>query len=169
MLQRRGPKSWLVVLLALALVGAACGGGDDDDGGSADTDAEQVEVVQGGTLTYASDQQLGGFNNGTSADNKAALQYIVINVYPQVFRTLPDFRVVLNDELMDSAEQVKDSPQTIVFKIKQAAVWSDGTPISAEDFIYAWQSQNGSNKDLDVATTATRTSSRSPGRTTARP
>lgn len=155
MLQRRGPKSWLAVLLALALVGAACGGGDDDDagGGSADTETEEVEVVQGGTLTYASDQQLGGFNPGTSTDNKAALQYVVINVYPQVFRTLPDFRVVLDENWMDSAEQVKDNPQTITYKIKQAAVWSDGTPISAEDFIYAWQSQNGTNKDLDVATT----------------
>lgn len=154
MLQRRGPKTWLVVLVTIvALVGAACGGDDDDAGEETNTTAKTEEVVKGGTITYASDQQLGGFNNQTSKDNKASLQYIILNVYPQAFRTLPTFEVVPDKNLLDSAEQTKDSPQTIVLKIKKEAVWSDGTPISADDFVYAWESQNGTNKDLDVAST----------------
>ena len=153
MLQRKGPKTWLVVLALVAMVGAACGGDDDDAGEGTNTTAATQEVVKGGTITYASDQQLGGFNNQTSKDNKASLAYIVLNVYPQAFRTLPNFEVVPDKNLLDSAEQTKDSPQTIVLKIKKEAVWSDGTPISADDFIYNWESQNGKNKDLDVAST----------------
>lgn len=150
-MQRRGSKAWLLVMVScLALVAAACGGGDDDnDAGQGGGDT--AEVVQGGTITYASDQQVGGFNNATSKDNKASLQYIVINVYPQAFRALPNFEVVMDKNLLDSAEQTKDTPQTIVFKIKKEAVWSDGTPISADDFIYAWQQQNGKDATIDIA------------------
>jgi peptide/nickel transport system substrate-binding protein len=134
----------------LALVAAACGGGDDDDN-AGPGGGEQAEVVKGGTITYASDQQVGGFNNATSKDNKASLQYIVINVYPQSFRALPNFEVVMDKNLLDSAEQTKDTPQTIVYKIKKEAVWSDGTPISADDYIYAWQQQNGKDATIDIA------------------
>lgn len=155
MLQPRGPKAWLIVLLTtLALVGAACGGGDDDDAGQGtDTTDKPAEVQKGGTITYASDQQVAGFNNLTSKDNKASLQYIVIGVYPQTFRTLPDFSVVPDPNLVESAEQVKDSPQTVVIKLKKEAVWSDGTPISADDYVYAWENQKGTDTTIDVAST----------------
>ncbi len=154
MLQRRGPKASLLVLVScLALVAAACGGGDDDgDAGAGGGGQDKTEVVQGGTITYASDQQVGGFNNNTSKDNKASLQYIIINVYPQAFRALPNFEVVIDKNLLDSAEQTKDSPQTIVYKIKKEAVWSDGTPISADDFIYNWTMQSGKDPTIDLAT-----------------
>jgi peptide/nickel transport system substrate-binding protein len=159
---RRG-AALLALLTILALVAAACGGGGDDDNKSDDgagtgkttetTEEAKAEVQDGGTLTYASDQKVAGFNNGTSADNKASLQYIVINVYPQPFRTTPDFEVVPDPNYLTSAKQVKDDPQTVELKINPKAVWSDGTPISADDFIWNWQAQNGTNKDIDVATT----------------
>lgn len=150
----------MALLTILALVTAACGGGGDKTGngsGTGDTTNTTAEasaqVQQGGTLTYASDQKIAGFNNGTSADNKASLAYIVLNVYPQPFRTTPDFKVVPDPNYLTSAEQTKDDPQTVVLKINPKAVWSDGTPISADDFIWNWQAQNGTNKDLDVAST----------------
>jgi peptide/nickel transport system substrate-binding protein len=74
-------------------------------------------------------------------------------MFPPVFRLHPDYSVQLNNELMDSAEQTSADPQTIVYKIKQEAVWSDGTPVSADDFIYLWKNLNGSVKDNDVAST----------------
>jgi peptide/nickel transport system substrate-binding protein len=160
-LERTRRRSALFALLTiLALVAAACGGDDDkgDDGAAtgdttATTEADTVEVQQGGTLTYSSDQKVGGFNNGTSADNKASLAYIVLNVYPQLFRTTPDFEVVPDENYVESAEQTKDDPQTVVVKLNKKAVWSDGTPISADDLIWNWQAQNGTNKDIDAAST----------------
>src|SRR4029077_1392289 len=49
-------------------------------------------------------------------------------------------------------------PQTVVYQIDPRAVWSDGVPINAGDFAYAWDSQKGGGTDLDgspnsVATT----------------
>jgi peptide/nickel transport system substrate-binding protein len=38
---------------------------------------------------------------------------------------------------------------TIQYVINPDAVWSDGVPVSADDFIYAWQSQRGDGIDVD--------------------
>jgi len=148
--QRRRPLRLAVLALAFALVTAACGGGGDGGGGDSGT---SNAIKDGGTLSYAADQEPTGFNNNTSKDNGTSVLNVVINMFPPVFRLHPDYSVQLNKELMDSAEQTSADPQTIVYEIKQEAVWSDGTPVSADDFEYLWKNLNGSIKDNDVAST----------------
>jgi peptide/nickel transport system substrate-binding protein len=138
------------LLVGLAMVAAGCGGGDDDGGG---TGGGTAQIQPGGTLNYAADQEPTGFNNSTSKDNGTSVANIVINMYPSAFHSQPDFTVKMNDEFLDSAEQTSADPQTIVYKIKQNAIWSDDTPVSADDFIYFWENQNGTIKDNDVAAT----------------
>jgi peptide/nickel transport system substrate-binding protein len=132
------------------MVAAACGGGDDDGG---DTGGGTGAVQQGGTLNYAADQAPTGFNNNTSKDNGTSVANIVINIFPVAFHLTPDFKVVMNEDLLDSAEQTSEDPQTVVYKIKENAVWSDDTPITADDFIYLWENLNGTKKDNDVSGT----------------
>jgi peptide/nickel transport system substrate-binding protein len=136
------------LLVGLAMVAAACGGGGDEGGGGG-----TAQIQPGGTLNYAADQEPTGFNNATSKDNGTSVANIVISMYPQAFHSQPDFTVKMNDEFLDSAEQTSTDPQTIVYKIKQNAIWSDDTPVSADDFIYFWENQNGTIKDNDVAAT----------------
>jgi len=138
------------LLVGLAMVAAACGGGGDENESSGGGTAQ---IKDGGTLNYAADQEPTGFNNNTSKDNGTSVYNVVINVYPQPFHAQPDFTVKMDDAFLDSAEQTSDDPQTVVYKIKQDAAWSDGTPLSADDFIYNWKQQNGTIKDNDVATT----------------
>jgi peptide/nickel transport system substrate-binding protein len=133
------------LLVGLAMVAAACGGGDDEGG---DTGGE-VQIQEGGTLSFASDQEQAGFNPNTAKDNLFALSNIVTSIYPSVFNIHPDFTVQLSSEFMDSAELTSEDPQTVVYKIKQNAVWSDGTPVSADDFIFWWQNCNGTDKKAD--------------------
>jgi peptide/nickel transport system substrate-binding protein len=139
------------LLVGLAMVAAGCGGGDDEGG---DTGGGSAQIQPGGTLNYAADQEPTGFNNSTSKDNGTSVANIVINMYPQAFHSQPDFTVKLNDEFLDSAEQTSEDPQTIVYKIKENAIWSDDTPVTADDFIYFWENLNGTIKDNDVASTA---------------
>src|SRR5215208_2742606 len=150
--QRRRPLRLAVLALAFALVTAACSGGDGGGGGDSGT---SNAIEEGGTLSYAADQEPTGFNNNnTSKDNGTSVLNVVINMFPPVFRLHPDYSVQLNKELMDSAEQTSADPQTIVYKIKQEAVWSDGTPVSADDFEYLWKNLNVSiNFINDTATT----------------
>ena len=139
------------LLVGLAMVAAACGGGGNENGGT--SGGENAQVKDGGTLNYAADQEPTGFNNNTSKDNGTSVLNIVVGMFPFTFHAQPDFTVKMDDAFLDSAEQTSDDPQTIVYKIKQDAVWSDGTPVSADDFIYNWKQQNGSIKDNDVAST----------------
>jgi peptide/nickel transport system substrate-binding protein len=138
------------LLVGLAMVAAGCGGGGDENESSGGGTAQ---IKDGGTLNYAADQEPTGFNNNTSKDNGTSVYNVVINVYPQPFHAQPDFTVKMDDAFLDSAEQTSDDPQTVVYKIKQDAAWSDGTPLSADDFIYNWKQQNGTIKENDVATT----------------
>jgi glutathione transport system substrate-binding protein len=140
---------WIVLILGLTLVAAACGGG----GGGGGNNNSSNNIKEGGSLNYAADQEPTGFNPNTSKDNGTSVLWVVNRIYPGVFHSRPDYSVVLDTDLMDSAELTNQDPQTITYKIKQNAVWSDGTPISADDFIYFWQSQNGTDKKLDVAST----------------
>jgi peptide/nickel transport system substrate-binding protein len=151
-INRRRAIAATSVMAASAAFLAACGGGDDNGGGGG-TSGGSAQITDGGTLNYAADQEPTGFNNNTSKDNGTSVYNIVINMYPQPFHAQPDFTVKMDDAFLDSAEQTSDNPQTVVYKIKPDAVWSDGTPITADDFIYNWKQQNGSIKDNDVAST----------------
>ena len=49
----------------------------------------------------------------------------------------------MDPDLLVSADVTSTSPQTVVYKIKPDAVWNDGTPVTADDFIYNWQTMDG--------------------------
>jgi peptide/nickel transport system substrate-binding protein len=147
--QRLRSARWAALLLGLALIAVACGGGGEEGGGTGGTG----EIKPGGTLTYAADQEPTGFNNNTTKDNSTAVANATIQMFPVAFHLTPDFKVEMNKDLLDSAEQTIDDPQTIVYKITQNASWSDGTPVSADDFIYLWKNTNGTIKTNDVAGT----------------
>jgi peptide/nickel transport system substrate-binding protein len=142
----RGSKLLVLLLSFVLIVATACGGDDDnasEEGKGADDTVPEEEVPTGGEVTYASDQEPTGWNPNTGNDSLAALAYMAKLVYPQTFITMPDFTVEPDQNLLVSAEQTETDPQTIEYKLNPDAVWSDGTPISVEDYIYAWKIQNG--------------------------
>ncbi|MGB7051802.1 MAG: ABC transporter family substrate-binding protein, partial [Acidimicrobiales bacterium] len=107
-------------------------------------------VKTGGTLTMALDEDLSGFNINTSAADEFVLQEILDLVWPQAFIVNSNLQPVLNTQLLTSATETSTSPQTIVYNINPKAVWQDGTPINADDFIYNWQAQSGNPAWTDV-------------------
>jgi len=104
----------------------------------------------GGTATMALDQNLAGFNINTSAASEYVLQEIMNMVWPQAFIINNKLQPVMNNQLLESATQTSGSPQTVVYTLNPKAVWSDGTPITADDFIYNWQAQSGNPAYTDV-------------------
>ena len=145
--QRRRLTALVVVLLSVAMIVAACGKSKKTGGATSTTSAAKVKV--GGTVPYAADQQPTGFNLNTSKDNGTAVLNVMDRVWPSVFHANPKIEVVLDKDLMESADLTKTDPETITYKINPKAVWSDGTPINADDFIYAWTMQKGGAKDID--------------------
>ncbi|MGO8825476.1 MAG: ABC transporter family substrate-binding protein [Acidimicrobiales bacterium] len=129
---------------ALALSAAACGGGGD--GGTTVT----YVGVAGGSISFGMTESPTGCNPNTPAGDTPGTQTVLGAVLPSPF--IPDVvdsagTPTSNSELIVSAEPISISPQTIVYTLNPKAVWSDGVPITAADFKYAWEQQRG---DPDV-------------------
>jgi len=134
---------FIAALAATSLVLAACSSSPSSSGNAGG-------IKSGGSLTFALDEDVAGFNPLFADDNEFVLAEIQDQVYPQIFVVQPSLKPQLNTEIVTSAKVTSTSPQTVVYNINPKATWSDGTPINASDFIYNWQAQSGSPKYKDV-------------------
>jgi peptide/nickel transport system substrate-binding protein len=162
MLARRRGLQIAVGLVVLSLAAAACGGSSKSkstssaSSGASDTKtgnritgtADTINsgaVTKGGTLTYSLEKTISDWNVLTSNGDTFETAEVENSIYPDVFVVDPDLQPALNTDLMVSATVTSQSPQTIVYKINPKAVWSDGVPINADDFIYLWKEQDGTD------------------------
>lgn len=111
-------------------------------------------VTKGGTLTYALEKTIDNWNILTSAGNTFETAEVENSIYPDAYIQTPDLSVALNTDLLTSATVTSPSPETITYVINPKAVWSDGTAITADDFIYLWKAQDGTDcPKCDIAST----------------
>ncbi|MCA1059493.1 peptide ABC transporter substrate-binding protein [Rossellomorea aquimaris] len=124
----------LVLLLALSTFLAACGGDKKTDSkeegtGAGGSDEKKEQVLN---LLEASEIP--------SMDSTLATDSVSFKVMNNVFEGL--YRLGENDEavLGMAAEepQISEDGKTYTFKIRDAK-WSNGDPVTANDFVYAWQ------------------------------
>jgi peptide/nickel transport system substrate-binding protein len=135
--------SAIAALGAASLMLAACG---TSNSSSPATGA----VKSGGSATFALDEDVSGFNALQASDAEYVLAEILDQVWPSVYVVPPDLKPVLDTDIVSSVKVLSNSPQTIQYNINPKATWSDGVPITAEDFIYNWQAQSGNPKFKDV-------------------
>jgi peptide/nickel transport system substrate-binding protein len=141
-------------LTAVALVVAACSSSSSTPSSSSSSPSSASSVKTGGQAVFALDEDIAGFNPNQYADNEYVLAEIDNQVYPSPFIIQPNFSVALDTAFVTSATETSTSPQTIVYQINPKAVWSDGVPISATDFVYNWEAQSGISKYKDVGNQA---------------
>ncbi|MHB1582918.1 MAG: ABC transporter family substrate-binding protein [Acidimicrobiales bacterium] len=97
----------------------------------------------GGTLTLGIDQAPTGCNPNARNGDTVADRLVLAPVLPSAFVTSSGDQPVYDSAVINQAEVVSPSPLTVVYTLNPHAVWSDGTPITAADFVYAWQQQRG--------------------------
>jgi peptide/nickel transport system substrate-binding protein len=169
---RRSRAASLAAIGAVAtLVLAACGGGGDGDGDGdaseggvfADCGADPntcnavpaAQLQQGGVITFALEKDIQNWNLLSAEGNVLETGLALKTLLPYTFYTQPDLTSVLNEDLLVSADVVSESPQTVEYVIQPDAAWNDGTPITADDFIFNWKVQNGRDcPDCAAASTA---------------
>jgi len=157
---RSGVRRAVALVAGATVLLAACGGGGATGGGQRQTgsafaacaanpntcnSAKPGKLRQGGQLTFTIEKNVANWNVLSNEGNVFENGEVLKPVLPYTFVTQPDLTVAMNTDLLDSAKVTNTNPETIVYKIKANAVWSDGTPITAEDFIYNWEVQNGRN------------------------
>ncbi|HZB34355.1 MAG TPA: ABC transporter family substrate-binding protein [Streptosporangiaceae bacterium] len=152
MLDRRARLTGLSLTLGLLLVLSACGGGTSQEestsAGLADctknpNSCNSGTTKKGGSFAYVIEKDIELWNINDTNANTFETAEVLQTLLPGVFNITPDLKPTLNTDLMASVTKTGDNPQTIVYKIQPNAVWSDGTPITVNDFVYAWKTQNG--------------------------
>jgi peptide/nickel transport system substrate-binding protein len=146
--------------VSLAMVAVACGGSSGSKGGNnaggtvapPSGPPSTQGVKEGGTLNYGADQELTGFNPNTSKDNGTSVVNVMARVWASAFHYTPDFKVVLDKDLMVSADVTTQNPQVVTMKINPKATWSDGVPVTADDFVYFWKMQKDPANTNDSCT-----------------
>ncbi len=85
------------------------------------------------------------FNRGNSADPESLDPHKTSTVYEaNILRDL-FMGLMIHDakaELQPGAAEsytVSDDGKTYTFKLRKGALWSDGTPVTAEDFVFSWR------------------------------
>src|SRR3989442_15793032 len=133
---------WLLAGGSIALVLAAAAGA----GGSA-TGPRSLKPTVGGTLTFGAEQEPPGLNIVLTCCTAFWGQVTAITpVLKGAFQQQPDLSY--KEDLVTKVDEVR-KPFTLTYHIKPEAKWSDGTPVSAQDFIFTWQTYI--NKAWDVA------------------
>jgi oligopeptide transport system substrate-binding protein len=130
-------KKVLGVFVTLGLVLAACTGTGTtpSPSGSADGSAAPTD---GGVVELVLRVDLGA--EPPTLDPTQATDSQSINVLRSITRPLAYFDEAL-EVVPGLAEdwEISDDGQTITFNLKDGITYSDGTPITAEDFVYSWK------------------------------
>jgi peptide/nickel transport system substrate-binding protein len=135
------------VLIAIGITGtmvlSACGGSNSNSNSSGSGGSGSGSVTFG-----APDDWPQNLLPYISAGNVTTVQDMLGRVLPSVYIIQPDLTVKYDNELLASEPQngVVNGVQTTTYTLNPNAVWSDGTPINADDFIYTWHVSTSPDK-----------------------
>ncbi|MGC8471835.1 MAG: ABC transporter family substrate-binding protein [Acidimicrobiales bacterium] len=106
----------------------------------------------GGTVTVGIDQAPTGCNPNTASGDTWADRLLLEPVLPSAFTVNSSDQAVYNPALITQAELQSTTPETVVYTINPRAVWSDGRPVTAEDFVYTWLEERGTSGPVGAVT-----------------
>jgi peptide/nickel transport system substrate-binding protein len=110
-----------------------------------------ISGATGSTAVIALDGTFTGFNNFTSANNSFYLGQVLNQIWPSPFLLDQNAKFELDKNIVTSATSaLVGGKQVVTYTINPKAVWSDGTPLTADDFIYMFQASSGDPQYTDV-------------------
>lgn len=150
------PARSLALLLALVMVAVACSPSEPTREGALGegvTDPEG-EPVEGGTVVFGHEQEPAVLNPHLVEGNLAATHLTTRMVLMGAYLVTPEFEYV--PELLDGEAQVAGGedgePFTVTWNILEEAAWNDGTPVTADDFQFTYETKM--NEDYDITSRA---------------
>jgi peptide/nickel transport system substrate-binding protein len=146
------------LVAALTLVLVSCGG---SPGGAAGPAAKigsidigampAAQLRDGGTFRWALDLIPPNFNYDQVDGSEFNNLRVLASVIPIPWLAQPDGTVKLNTNYLTSATLTSTNPEVVTYTVRDEATWSDGTPMTWQDFRAQWQALNGSNKAFLIA------------------
>ncbi|HSC91792.1 MAG TPA: peptide ABC transporter substrate-binding protein [Gaiellaceae bacterium] len=127
-------KAWLwlgAILAGLTLVAAGCGGDDEEGagtttGGQGAAAAEQVITVNWGTEPPSLDP---GLATDTTSSN------ILLNIMDPLITLDDDLNPV---DFAAESHEISEDGKTVTFTLRDDLKWTNGDPVTAQDFEWSW-------------------------------
>jgi peptide/nickel transport system substrate-binding protein len=154
------------VVLTTTLLAALSGCGNDGGGGQQDSGSAnglkaydvnptpRAEVREGGTLRWGLSEYPTQWNQNHVDGNLSMVERVVSGLMPKPFVSDQRAQISIDHDYLAKAEVTKTSPkQVVTLTLSHKAKWSDGRPITYQDYQAQWQAMNGRNTDYRVATT----------------
>ena len=129
---------WLLLVLALVAVltlgAAGCGGDDDDEAAGGDTGATGTgEPAAEQTLRIAWGAEPPSLDPGKATDTTSS--NVILAIMDPLVRLNPD---TLEPEPSAADSWVVDG-NVVTFKLNEDAKWTNGDPVTAQDYVYSWK------------------------------
>ncbi|MFC7393090.1 peptide ABC transporter substrate-binding protein [Scopulibacillus cellulosilyticus] len=133
----RRKTKWSILLsliLVMSMLLAACSNGSkssssDSKGGGKDqlADKQVLDIMDNGDVPSLNFEKV---NDNTSSTYLNYLQAGLMRL---------DANLKVKPDIADSMPKVSKDKKTYTFKLRKNAKWSDGSPVTANDFVYAWR------------------------------
>ena len=130
-------KAWLLLaalFVGLALVAAGCGGDDDDEAAEGTTAAEEGQPAAEQVITINWGAEPPSLDPGLATDTTSA--NILLNIMDPLVKLDEDLNAVEN-----AAEswEVSEDGTTVTFTLRDDLAWTNGDPVTAEDYEWSWK------------------------------
>jgi peptide/nickel transport system substrate-binding protein len=134
-MSRRFTSLLAVAVGAIGLVASAHGAGPPSSGVA---EPSAADARRGGTVVFAQDQEPRTLNGWVTEGNLFTTTEVLASLFDSGMRYDPSARLV---PLLVAGQPrvVGRNPLTVRFAYKRAARWYDGTPVTAADFRFTWQ------------------------------
>jgi oligopeptide transport system substrate-binding protein len=133
--RNKWPLLVAAVLALLVFTAAGCGGDDEgDEGGTAAQTGEQPQAAEQ-VITIAWGAEPPSLDPGLATDTTSA----------NIIGNIMDPLVTLNPETLEAepglAEswEVSEDGLTVTYQLAEDAAWTNGDPVTANDFVYSWK------------------------------
>ncbi|WP_106495911.1 peptide ABC transporter substrate-binding protein [Lentibacillus sp. Marseille-P4043] len=131
-------KKWslfLTLVLAMSIVLAACGGDSDKESkGNADNGDGESSLASDQTFNVNIKSEPPSLHPGKATDSTSSA--VLLQTFEGLMRINQDGDP---EEAMAESVNVSDDKTTYTFTIRDDAKWSNGDPVTAQDFEYAWK------------------------------
>nr|WP_307851692.1 ABC transporter family substrate-binding protein [Williamsia sp. CHRR-6] len=145
----RSRRAWVVAgALAAVTVLGACAADPPPPVRQSATPVPPTDVATGLKISVATDSIGVGLNPHLISDQSPMTAAVAALTLPSAFdpvQTPNGMAWVLDPAVLISAEVTSQEPFTVTYRITQDAQWSDGLPVTADDFAYLWQMMSKSD------------------------
>jgi len=148
----------LAMTMALALLASGCAGSQPRQARDASATAHDINSVpreavrDGGTLRWPLSSFPPNFNYHQIDGLHRNVHDVMFAMLPLAFEADALAEPRLNRELLEFAEVTATEPkQVVTYRINPEAVWSDGTPITWQDFEAQWKALSGTDPAYRIA------------------